>query len=87
MSVKLIMYILFQNVKPSPSIRVNILNVLSAYSFIMRYFNGEIEPVEAATCILNICDSLSNNSIFEDPDLAVEAVAQKCLQVYLPSFF
>ncbi|XP_045522462.1 zinc finger HIT domain-containing protein 2 [Pieris brassicae] len=71
------------NVKPAPSIRVNIINVLAAYSFVMRYFNGEVEPVEAVVCILNICDSLNSNSNFEEPDLAVEAVTQKCLQSVL----
>ncbi|CAG4932229.1 unnamed protein product [Colias eurytheme] len=68
------------SIKPSPSIRFNIINVLAAYAFIMRYFNGEVEPVEATTCVLNICDNLNSNSNYDDPDIAVEAVTQKCLQ-------
>ena len=47
----------------------------------MRYFNGEIEPVEAANYVLNICTNLDSNNNFEDPELAVETVAQRCLQV------
>ncbi|XP_038213299.1 zinc finger HIT domain-containing protein 2 [Zerene cesonia] len=67
------------NVKPSPSIRFNIINVLAAYAFIMRYYNGEVEPIEATTCVLSICDNLNSNSNYDDPDIAVEAVTQKCL--------
>lgn len=56
-------------------------NVIASYAFTMRYFNGEIEPVETATYMLDICTNLNNNNNFEDPDLAIESVAQGCLQV------
>lgn len=71
----------FQSVKPSPAIRFNMANVLAAYAFIMRYFNGEVEPVETAIYVLDICTNLDSNTNFDDPELAVEAVAQRCLQV------
>ncbi|CAB3220118.1 unnamed protein product [Arctia plantaginis] len=70
-------------VPPSPAIKNNITNVLASYAFIMRYFNGEIEPVEGALCLLNICANLDSNTNFEDPAIAVESVAQKCLQSVL----
>ncbi|XP_050667781.1 zinc finger HIT domain-containing protein 2 isoform X1 [Leptidea sinapis] len=68
------------SVKPSPSITFNVANVLASYAFIMRYFNGDVEPVEGVSCILSICDNLDKNINFNDPESAVEAVAQKCLQ-------
>ncbi|CAG5047589.1 unnamed protein product [Parnassius apollo] len=68
------------NVKPSPTIKFNIANVLASYAFIMRYFNGEIEPIEAVTLLFDICTNLSTNCNFDDYATAVESVAQKCLQ-------
>lgn len=47
----------------------------------MRYFNGEMEPIEGAICLLNICANLDANANFEEPGVAVDSVAQKCLQV------
>ncbi|KAL0818424.1 hypothetical protein ABMA28_008889 [Loxostege sticticalis] len=67
-------------VKPSPAIRFNIANVLAAYAFTTRYFNGELDPVEGTVYLLSICSNLDGNTNFEDPAIAVEAVAQKCLQ-------
>ncbi|XP_045454018.1 zinc finger HIT domain-containing protein 2 [Melitaea cinxia] len=68
------------SVKPSPAIRFNMANVIASYAFTLRYFNGEIEPVETAIYMLDICTNLNNNINFEDPDLAIESVAQRCLQ-------
>ncbi|CAK1541774.1 unnamed protein product [Leptosia nina] len=68
------------SVKPAPTIRVNVINVLAAYAFIMRYYNGDIDAIEATTCLISICDNLNSNANFDDPDVAVEAVSQKCLQ-------
>ncbi|XP_026313551.1 zinc finger HIT domain-containing protein 2 [Hyposmocoma kahamanoa] len=67
-------------IQPSPAIRCNITNVIASYAFVMRYFNNEIDPVEATIYILNICDSLDNNMNFCNPITALESVAQKCLQ-------
>ncbi|CAH2052449.1 unnamed protein product, partial [Iphiclides podalirius] len=68
------------NVKPATAIKFNISNVLASYAFIMRYFNGEVEPVEAVTHLLDICTNLSTNTNFNDLPTAVESVAQRCLQ-------
>lgn len=65
---------------PSPAIKNNITNVLASYAFIMRYFNGDIQPAEAVICLLNICDNLDSNANYDDPAIALESVAQKCLQ-------
>lgn len=56
-------------------------NVLASYAFTARYFNGEIEPIEAASYLLDISTNLNTNANFENADFAVESVAQRCLQV------
>ncbi|XP_053617225.1 zinc finger HIT domain-containing protein 2 [Plodia interpunctella] len=67
-------------VQPSATIKMNIANVLTAYAFIMRYFNGELEPIEGTICFLMICGNLGSNTNYDDLATAVESVAQKCLQ-------
>lgn len=75
--------ILFQSVKPSPAISYNITNVLASYAFIMRYFNGEVDAVEATIYLLDICCNLSKNVNFDDAEIAIETVAQRCLLVWV----
>ncbi|KAJ8712794.1 hypothetical protein PYW08_008098 [Mythimna loreyi] len=67
-------------VTPSPAIKNNITNVLAAYAFIMRYFNGDIRALEAVIYLMEICDNLGKNANFDNPAIALESVAQKCLQ-------
>ncbi|XP_004929080.3 zinc finger HIT domain-containing protein 2 [Bombyx mori] len=67
-------------IAPSTTVKFNIINILSSYAFIMRYFNGEIDPVEAIVHLLSICGNLESNANYDDPAIALEAVAQKCLQ-------
>lgn len=67
-------------VQPSPAIKSNITNVLASYVFVMRYFNGEIDPIEGAIYLLTVCATLDSNANFDDPATAVESVAQKCIQ-------
>ncbi|XP_063628447.1 zinc finger HIT domain-containing protein 2 [Cydia splendana] len=67
-------------VQPSPAIKFNITNVIASYVFVMRYFNGDVEPLEWATHFLNVCANLDSNANFDDPAIAVETVVQKCLQ-------
>lgn len=76
-----ILNLLFQSVQPSKAIRYNIANVIASYSFVMRYFNGDTDAVEWTIYFLNICANLDANTNFEEPAIAVESVAQKCLQV------
>lgn len=66
---------------PSPAIKFNIINILASYVFIARYFNGEIEPMEGVHCLLEICANLNTNANFDDPQVAIESVAQMCIQV------
>ncbi|XP_023942047.1 zinc finger HIT domain-containing protein 2 [Bicyclus anynana] len=66
--------------KPSEAIRYNMANVLASYAFAARYFNGEVEALEAASHLLDISANLNSNANFEDADIAVESVVQRCLQ-------
>ncbi|KAI5634225.1 hypothetical protein NE865_13095 [Phthorimaea operculella] len=68
------------NIQPSLTIHYNITNLLASYAFVMRYFNGELEPIEGTTCLLNVCATLDTNTNFEEVAMAVESVKQKCLQ-------
>jgi hypothetical protein len=68
-------------VKPSPTIVFNIANVIASYAFAMRYFNGEVDPIEGTVYLLSICGNMNSNANYEDLVTAVETVAQKCLQV------
>lgn len=68
-------------------ISFNISNVLASYAFVMRYFNGDVEPPEWIVYFLNICANLDANTNFEDLEIAIESVAQKCLRVRKKKFF
>ncbi|KOB79477.1 HIT zinc finger family protein [Operophtera brumata] len=57
-------------VQPSKTIRYNITNVLASYTFVMRYFNGEIDATEWAIYFLNICANLDANTNFEELTIA-----------------
>ncbi|KAL4707245.1 hypothetical protein ACJJTC_008326 [Scirpophaga incertulas] len=69
--------------EPSPAIKFNITNLIASYAFAMRYFNGEIEPVECTAYLLSICANLDTNANFEDLETSTESVAQNCFQTDL----
>lgn len=73
----------FQKQKPAECIRYNLLNVLCAYVFSVRLFNGEHHAFvcEAASCAHSICTNLSTGAIFQDSDTAIESVVQECINV------
>lgn len=68
------------SIKPSGTIKFNIINVIASYAFIMRYFNGDPEAVETAIHILEICENLSANANFDDPHISIESIIQKAVQ-------
>ncbi|XP_032527140.2 zinc finger HIT domain-containing protein 2 [Danaus plexippus] len=68
------------SIQPSPSIRFNMVNIIAAYAFAIRYVNGEINHIEICTYILEVCSNLKTNTNFEDAELAIESVAQMCIQ-------
>ncbi|XP_062595002.1 zinc finger HIT domain-containing protein 2-like [Saccostrea cucullata] len=60
--------------KPSADIRNNIVNVLYAYVFVCRLYNGTHWdcPQEAALKLVNASDVLTNNSVCSSPSEAVQ---------------
>lgn len=60
--------------KPAPCIPVNILNVLTAYAWVVRLFNGDHHDncMDAAEAILTLSTVLSANANFEEAAIAVE---------------
>jgi hypothetical protein len=62
---------------PAPCVKYNILNVLGAYCYTVRYLNGEHRtmPVEASSILVNLSGNLSLNHTYDSAVIAVEAVA------------
>ncbi|XP_075233384.1 zinc finger HIT domain-containing protein 2 [Lycorma delicatula] len=63
-------------ISPAPTVCYNLMNVLAAYSFIVRYFNGDhFEFINEATILLiSISNNLSSNQNFDDFESAVQNV-------------
>ncbi|KFB43759.1 AGAP001270-PA-like protein [Anopheles sinensis] len=75
------------NKEPSPTVRFNIANVLAAYSFVYRYFYGDMHgnALEAADCLIGIALNLKKNAVFDSEAMAVESVTSECLVEKLPT--
>uniref|UniRef100_A0A182ME12 HIT-type domain-containing protein n=1 Tax=Anopheles culicifacies TaxID=139723 RepID=A0A182ME12_9DIPT len=75
------------NNAPSPSVRHNIANVLAAYSFVYRYFVGDIheDALETVDCMLGICVNLKKSVIFDSELMAVTSVFSECCNEQLPT--
>lgn len=72
---------------PSPLTRFNLVNVLAAYAFVYRHFNGdfEVSPQEASNYLISISGNLKQNTIYESEPMAVESVCHECRQEQLPA--
>lgn len=70
-------------IKPSPCLDFNLINVLAAYTFTCRHFNGEAEQNagDAASCMMQLSDNLSANANFNDRDTAVKAVVMNAVNI------
>lgn len=73
--------------EPSPSTRSNMINVIAAYVFTFRYFNGDFEGVfcEAANCLISISGYLKSNTVYESEKMAIESVSHECPLENLPA--
>ncbi|XP_053679491.1 zinc finger HIT domain-containing protein 2 [Anopheles nili] len=73
--------------EPSPTVRHNIANVLAAYSFVYRYFLGDIyeNSLESADCLLSICLNLKSGAVFDSEALAIESIVNQCQIEGLPT--
>ncbi|KAL1461897.1 hypothetical protein WDU94_013760 [Cyamophila willieti] len=70
-------------VKPSPCIEFNMANAVAAFTFTSRHYNGEPQnnATEAATCLMQLSDSLNHNSNFTSTELAVQAVSLHAVNI------
>lgn len=73
-------------------VKYNVINTLTAYVFMARYFNGEYQDFarEACSCMSNLSLCLKMNHNFEDFATAVESVHCQIISVsflYLKLFF
>ncbi|XP_023707336.1 zinc finger HIT domain-containing protein 2 isoform X2 [Cryptotermes secundus] len=66
---------------PAPCVKYNILNVLGAYCYTVRFLNGEHHnmPAEACSILVNLSANLSLNHTYNSAVIAVEAVAHEAI--------
>ncbi|CAG9861437.1 unnamed protein product [Phyllotreta striolata] len=66
---------------PDESVQYNLINVLAAYAFTTRYFNGEHYDFayEAVSCLGTISLALKVGQVFTDFESAVMSVEQECI--------
>ncbi|KAJ3650614.1 hypothetical protein Zmor_016702 [Zophobas morio] len=68
--------------KPANCVKFNLINVVAAYAFATRYFNGEHHDFckEVITCVVAISLCLKINQNFEDFETAVKSVEFQCTE-------
>uniref|UniRef100_A0A182NQN9 HIT-type domain-containing protein n=1 Tax=Anopheles dirus TaxID=7168 RepID=A0A182NQN9_9DIPT len=73
--------------EPSPTVRHNIANVLAAYSFVYRYFLGDVHEnvLEATDCLLAVCLNLRKGTVFDSEPMAVVSVTNEARNEQLPT--
>ncbi|KAJ8923343.1 hypothetical protein NQ315_001901 [Exocentrus adspersus] len=66
---------------PSESVKYNLVNIISAYAFTTRYFNGEHLNFakEATSSITSLSLTLRTSENFMDFETAVKSVQQECI--------
>ncbi|XP_056636801.1 zinc finger HIT domain-containing protein 2 [Diorhabda sublineata] len=66
---------------PAVCIKYNLINILTAYAFTVRYFNGEHFdfPKESVSCMVTISLTLKRDQKFEDFETAVKSVEMECV--------
>ncbi|XP_069683761.1 zinc finger HIT domain-containing protein 2 isoform X2 [Periplaneta americana] len=66
---------------PSPCVKFNILNLIGAYCYTSRFFNGEHHsmPAEACSTFVSLSGNLSLNHTYDSAVIAVEAVAHEAV--------
>lgn len=77
------MVIILQSKEPSDCVQYNLINILAAYAFTTRYFNGDYRDFvkEAVSCIASLSLCLKNNQNFVDFETCVKSVEQECFSV------
>ncbi|XP_018577083.1 zinc finger HIT domain-containing protein 2 [Anoplophora glabripennis] len=66
---------------PSECVKYNLINIITAYVFTARYFNGEHSDFveEAVSCITSLSLALKVAQNFVDFETAVKSVEQECI--------
>ncbi|XP_055694926.1 zinc finger HIT domain-containing protein 2 [Lutzomyia longipalpis] len=66
-------------ITPAPCVRHNLTNILAAYAFSVRYFNGDYvnNPQEFAGLLANISGNIKCNANYDSDLLAIESVAHE----------
>lgn len=64
---------------PDPCVRHNLVNILAAYTFAARFFNGDHQsyPHESAHCLVSICANMKANWNYDSDAAALESVAME----------
>lgn len=64
---------------PDPCVRHNLVNILAAYTFAARFFNGDHQsyPHESAHCLVSICANIKANWNYDSDAAALESVAMQ----------
>ncbi|XP_076222138.1 zinc finger HIT domain-containing protein 2 isoform X2 [Nomia melanderi] len=62
--------------KASPNVYFNLVNVIYAYAYMANYYNGDYLncPIEATIILLDLCDNMKLNKIYESIESAIAAV-------------
>ncbi|XP_058825563.1 zinc finger HIT domain-containing protein 2 [Topomyia yanbarensis] len=73
--------------EPSPLTKFNLCNILAAYAFVYRYFNGDFGGCsqEVSNLLISISGNLNANHLYESEEIAVESVCHQCLIEQLPA--
>lgn len=73
---------------PHPCIIFNCCNIVAAYAYLFRYYNGDCLSYadEFVNTLIEICDNLKNETNFldESVSLTVESVLSNCSRIGLP---
>lgn len=72
---------------PAPCIIYNIANLVGSYSYIFRYYNGDLMSyeLEATDNLISICDNLKANANFESIISVADSIMMNCLNLNLCS--
>lgn len=65
---------------PAPCIIHNIANIIGAYAFIFRFYNGDHHgyELEAADNLISICENLKTNANFESVTSVADSIMLSC---------
>jgi hypothetical protein len=68
---------------PSPLIAFNVINVLYAYAFTIKYFNGDLRSAapEAVEYLSRLSDVIGGTAVYQNANLAIQAGIENSLKV------